>query len=240
MFKSMFKSGCFIRTAHTIFTWFVTLVLSLHNTDLRRCQERGDLLQPLTFLCLVLLSLLLYFIVSLMDPGFVMSDSETKQPMRARHCKTCKQCVRRFDHHCPWLENCVGEKNHRCFLIYLCVQFSTVAWASQTAWSGLVFFGSWSQAFHQNWLLLVVFALTAILSVVLLLLICIHLYLASINTTTWEFMSRHRILYLKHCDSEENPFDRGLICNLWDFCCVCGTVAWEKIYIRHNSPSGSI
>ncbi|KAL0187361.1 hypothetical protein M9458_019031 [Cirrhinus mrigala] len=101
--------------------------------------------------------------------------------------------------------------------------------------SGVVFAPTWQQWFTQNGLLLGAFALTAVFSVVVLLLLCIHVYLASVNTTTWEFMSRHRIVYLKHCDSEENPFDRGVICNLWDFCCVCGTVAWERIYIKHTN-----
>lgn len=267
MFKNMFKSGCLVRTFHVILTWITTLVLFLHNTDLRKCQERGDLFQPVVFSSVVLLSVLMYFTVSLMDPGFVLSDSDTEgtsadsneelekmipqdlssvkqrrcgycfklQPMRARHCKTCKCCVRRFDHHCPWIDNCVGERNHKWFLLYLCVQFVAVSWGLQASWSGVVSAPTWQQWFTQNGFLLGALALTAVFSVVVLLLLCIHLYLASVNSTTWEFMSRQRILYLKHRDSEENPFDRGLVCNLWDFCCVCGTVAWERIYIRHTN-----
>ncbi|XP_016403274.1 probable palmitoyltransferase ZDHHC12, partial [Sinocyclocheilus rhinocerous] len=133
---------------------------------LRKCQERGALVQPVVFSSVVLLSVLLYFTVSLMDPGFVLSDSDTRgtsvdsneelekmipqdhsslkqrrcgycfklQPMRARHCKTCKRCVRRFDHHCPWIDNCVGERNHKWFLLYLCVQFVAVSWGLQASW----------------------------------------------------------------------------------------------------------
>uniref|UniRef100_A0A672R6I1 Palmitoyltransferase n=1 Tax=Sinocyclocheilus grahami TaxID=75366 RepID=A0A672R6I1_SINGR len=259
MFENMFKSGCLVRTAHVILTWLTTLVLFLHNTDLRKCQERGDLVQPVVFSSVVLLSVLLYFTVSLMDPGFVLSDSDTRvvmkatylgsfrelksayscfsfcvnqQPMRARHCQTCKRCVRRFDHHCPWIDNCVGERNHKWFLLYLCVQFDHHIWG---LWSGVVFAPTWQLWFTQNGFLLGAFAVTAVFSVVVLLLLCIHLYLASVNSTTWEFMSRQRIVYLKHCDSEENPFDRGVFCNLWHFCCICGTVAWERIYVRHTN-----
>lgn len=38
---------------------------------LRQWEEQGELLPPLTFLLLVLGSLLLYLAVSLMDPGYV-------------------------------------------------------------------------------------------------------------------------------------------------------------------------
>lgn len=43
--------------------------------DLRKCEEQGELLMPVVFILLVVLSVLLYFAVSLMDPGFVLSDT---------------------------------------------------------------------------------------------------------------------------------------------------------------------
>ncbi|XP_030635169.1 palmitoyltransferase ZDHHC12-A isoform X2 [Chanos chanos] len=255
MFKNVFRSGCLVRTAHVILTWLTTLILFLHNTDLRKNEERGELVLPVLFGTLVLLSIMLYFAVSLMDPGFVLSDADAKlekmlpqntevprqrrcgyclllQPMRAKHCQVCKQCVRRFDHHCPWIGNCVGERNHRWFLLYLCIQLLVLVWGLQNAWSGITFALTWRQWFIQNGFLLGAFGITVVFSVVVLLLLGSHLYLASVNTTTWEFMSRHRISYLKHCDSEENPFDRGIMCNLWDFFCICRTVAWETVYSR--------
>lgn len=45
------------------------------HADMRRCEERGELLLPLLFFLLVVLSVLLYFAVSLMDPGFVLTDA---------------------------------------------------------------------------------------------------------------------------------------------------------------------
>ncbi|KAM8866291.1 palmitoyltransferase ZDHHC12-A [Synchiropus picturatus] len=255
MVQNVFRSGFLVRATHTVLTWVVTLVLFLHDTDLRRCEQRGELLQPALFFLTVVLSVILYFAVSLKDPGFVMMDSEQaageeteamipdcrqrrcgycllQQPMRARHCQTCGRCVRRFDHHCPWIENCVGEGNHRCFLLYLLVQLTALLWALRQALSGVSPIVSWDQWFRVNGVLLVVVVLVGVMSLVVLLLLGCHLYLISINCTTWEFMSRHRISYLKSRDSDDNPFDRGVFCNLWDFCCVCSTVAWERVYQR--------
>ncbi|KAF7217617.1 transcript variant X1 [Nothobranchius furzeri] len=82
MFKNVFGSGFVVRTAHVILTWVVTLILFLHDTELRKQEETGQLVQPVLFVLLVLVSVLLYFAVSLMDPGFVLSDERDLQVNR--------------------------------------------------------------------------------------------------------------------------------------------------------------
>ncbi|NWW87567.1 ZDH12 palmitoyltransferase, partial [Rhynochetos jubatus] len=213
-------------------------------SDLQKQEEHGELLQPLVFVSLVLCSVLLYFKVSLMDPGFVKAEEEAgtseeqsmvllqvpsnikmrrcgycmvKQPMRAKHCQLCQHCVRRYDHHCPWIENCVGENNHPLFIVYLSLQLVVLLWGGHVAWSGLYFEQSWNWLRH-NIFLLVSFILIVIFTIVVLLLLMSHLYLISCNTTTWEFMSHHRIAYLRHSELE-NPFDQGVVLNLWRFFC---------------------
>ncbi|KAL2298032.1 hypothetical protein Nmel_016993 [Mimus melanotis] len=147
--------GRFTRTCCSVFSGYLS--------DLQKQEERGELLQPLIFVLLVLCSILLYFKVSLMDPGFVKPEEEVKegedkgqgvvipqvpgdvklrrcgyclvkQPMRAKHCQLCQHCVRRYDHHCPWLENCVGERNHPLFIVYLTVQLVVLLWGGHVAW----------------------------------------------------------------------------------------------------------
>ncbi|KAM6931227.1 palmitoyltransferase ZDHHC12-B-like [Xenentodon cancila] len=264
MVQNVFRTGFLVRASHTLLTWVVTLILFLHDTDLRRCEEQGELLPPALFFLVVVLSVLLYFAVSLMDPGFVLTDAVKdgqgsseemelmmpqpstprlrrcghcllQQPMRAKHCQTCKRCVRRFDHHCPWIENCVGERNHRWFVVYLLVQLLALLWAIHIALSGISPRESWGLWVRANGFLLAALGVVGVFSIVAVLLLCCHLYLVSINCTTWEFMSRHRISYLKHCGNEENPFDRGILCNLWDFFCICRTVMWDQVYQRNSA-----
>jgi len=95
----------------------------------------------------------------------------------------------------------------------------------------------WGPWLRAHGVLLGCAGFTGFFSAVVLVLLGCHLYLAATNTTTWEFMSRPRIAYLRNWgDGEENPFDRGLLCNLWDFFCVCRAVAWERVYQRaHRS-----
>ncbi|XP_055516208.1 palmitoyltransferase ZDHHC12-A isoform X4 [Leucoraja erinacea] len=234
MFRKVLSAGFAVRAGHVALTWAVTLILFLHRTDLKQSEERGEFLKPVTFLLLVLCSMLLYFITSLMDPGYVTFDDELKQPMRSKHCQSCQHCVRRYDHHCPWIENCVGERNHRFFMLYLISQLTVLLWAFHIAWSGFGTETEWKEWLRINTFLLLAFIIIIIFTVVVMLLLVSHLYLVSSNTTTWEFMSRHRISYLKHCSSEENPFDQGILGNLWVFFCVCKTVAWERIYFKEE------
>ncbi|XP_077334807.1 palmitoyltransferase ZDHHC12 isoform X1 [Lithobates pipiens] len=254
-------TGCLVRTGHSLLTWGVTLVLFLHDTDLYNQENKWIHLKPLLFILTVLCSVGLYFAVSLMDPGYVLSDSEKtfpefaeqetskmisstvpmrrcgycllKRPMRARHCKSCNRCVRRYDHHCPWIENCVGEKNHRVFMLYLVVQLVVLLWAFRLAWSGFHSEATWSEWLRINIFLLLAFILISIVTVVVCLLIVCQLYLISCNYTTWEFMSFYRISYLKQCVLDSNPFDRGIVPNLWNFFCTHGPVTWERVYLRN-------
>ncbi|XP_043325701.1 palmitoyltransferase ZDHHC12 isoform X1 [Cervus elaphus] len=235
----------------------------LASPALRQWEEQGELLLPLTFLLLVLGSLLLYLTVSLMDPGYVnvlpQPQEEAKeeqtamvpqaiplrrcgycmvlQPLRARHCRECRRCVRRYDHHCPWMENCVGERNHPLFVAYLALQLVVLLWALYLAWSGLRFFQPWGLWLRSSGLLFATFLLLSLFSLVAGLLLASHLYLVASNTTTWEFISSHRIAYLRQRPG--NPFDRGLTRNLAHFFCGWPPGSWETLWAEDEEEEGS-
>lgn len=50
--------------------------------ELRKQEETGQLLKPVLFVLLVLVSVLLYFAVSLMDPGFILTEDSDLQVSR--------------------------------------------------------------------------------------------------------------------------------------------------------------
>lgn len=53
--------------------------------ELRKQEETGQLVQPVLFVLLVLVSVLLYLGVSLMDPGFILSDDSDLQVINDPH-----------------------------------------------------------------------------------------------------------------------------------------------------------
>ncbi|XP_033048959.1 probable palmitoyltransferase ZDHHC12 isoform X5 [Trachypithecus francoisi] len=98
---ALLSPGVLVRTGHTVLTWGITLVLFLHDTELRQWEEQGELLLPLTFLLLVLGSLLLYLAVSLMDPGYVnvqpqpqeLKEEQTAMVPPAIPLRRCRYCL---------------------------------------------------------------------------------------------------------------------------------------------------
>eukprot|EP01127_Copromyxa_protea_P001461 TRINITY_DN11445_c0_g1_i1.p1 TRINITY_DN11445_c0_g1~~TRINITY_DN11445_c0_g1_i1.p1 ORF type:complete len:276 (-),score=4.17 TRINITY_DN11445_c0_g1_i1:45-872(-) len=91
-------------------------------------------------------SLTMHLVVSQSDPGFIpkrdfvqeplvlfrivevrgheekmkwCSTCHIWRPLRCSHCRSCDQCVHRFDHHCPFVGNCIGLQNYRTFIIFL-------------------------------------------------------------------------------------------------------------------------
>nr|KAF6434855.1 zinc finger DHHC-type palmitoyltransferase 12 [Molossus molossus] len=125
------------------------------------------------------------------------------------------------------MENCVGERNHPLFVAYLALQLLVLLWGLYLAWSGLRFFQPWGLWLRSSGLLFATFLLLSLFSIVAGLLLASHLYLVASNTTTWEFMSSHRIAYLRQRPG--NPFDRGLTRNLAHFFCQWPAASWEAL-----------
>lgn len=96
--------------------------------ELRKQEETGQLVQPVLFVLLVLVSVLLYFAVSLMDPGFILTDDTDLQVIHERNVCSCHYSY------------------HYCLLRYWVRKLKTVT----MLWQGRETDFSW---YHLLWLL---------------------------------------------------------------------------------------
>ncbi|XP_071482390.1 palmitoyltransferase ZDHHC12-B-like [Diadema antillarum] len=167
------------------------------------------------------------------------SYCRVKQPVRTKHCDDCGRCVRRFDHHCPWLENCVGERNHRFFWFFLLFQSTLIIWAIKITWGGFHWHPTIQDWLRANALCLICMLVLSISAAAVVSLLGCHTFMLLTNQTTWEFMSRHRITYLRNLDESANPFDEGYCRNCLKFFCYCPYRSWDVMLVRYSSSSKS-
>ena len=137
---------------------------------------------------------------------------EWQQPTRARHCKLCQCCYRRFDHHCPWLGRCVAEDNHRYFVLFLLVHSGMALFAVTQLAPMLPRLDEFSGLMQL--LFALVFSGLCLTGVMFAILAGMHLHLAARNRTTWEMAGQPS--YLQGFGSI-NPFDQGMPRNLIAF-----------------------
>lgn len=145
------------------------------------------------------------------------------QPYRTKHCDKCERCVYKFDHHCFWMGGCIGELNHGKFWLFLFFQTILQFWAYLIADSGLDFgyekgmkdaksetHSSTSPYTTTEYGAFMTFTVIIFLAFIFTAVLCgFHTFLILTNQSTWEYMKKDRISYLKIYPGSFYPFSRG-------------------------------
>ena len=148
----------------------------------------------------------------------------TTRLLRAKHCHQCGCCVARFDHHCYWIYNCVGAKNHCRFFILLILLSINLGWGNYLVWESFVAPPPNSSQTEvninsaRNFVPFIASVLGMPMWFFIMLVFSCHVFLIFSSVTTWEFVKRSKIPYLKSLPDDVNPWDKGYWGNLVSFC----------------------
>ncbi|CAM9703041.1 unnamed protein product [Ectocarpus sp. 12 AP-2014] len=132
-----------------------------------------------------------------------------ERPLRSRHCRNCRRCVRAFDHHCPFVGNCVGAGNYRWFFLYIIfLVASTVSYTAMCV--------DWMWHLGLSWAVVVSGSYSFLFAGFGVLLFMYHAQLIRQNLTTSEHHMMGRVDYLlapNYSGQYHNPFDQGCMAN---------------------------
>ena len=101
--------------------------------------------------------------------------------------------------------------------------------------SGLSPSNGFSEWVTVNSLVFVSLVVTFVSVIIVGLLFLYHTYLMITGQTTWEQVSRNRILYLKDLQEMSNPFNEGCCCNTIRFVCHIRLRDWEQVYQKRTT-----
>jgi len=144
-----------------------------------------------------------------------------RRPPRTSHCRESDQCVDKWDHYCPWVGTAVGRRNYCYFVLFLIscaglagfVGVNSIQHLRLTAKQlrvdndELGAFAAWGRATGHAPITCLLVVYGAIATLLLAVLTSYHLYLISLNQTTYENVRG------AYENGAVNPFDNGLLMN---------------------------
>lgn len=230
----------------TIVILHVVLPGALFLLDPQLIQE--TCLQPwytALYLLILIMTIAQYFYTACSSPGYVLDALEDMYRAKEDIMKNAKDVVVRIlpideEHHAraqgkgipymPVVTRSPGS-SRRWYLF------------EETAlgiWTAVMYVESFTKSgsgrFHGSIMLhngLVTFVLIILLIglIFLIILLCFHSYLVATNQTTYEIIRKRRIPYLRNIPARVHPFSKGLVRNIYSFCCSC-----NDYHVIHNVP----
>uniref|UniRef100_A0A6B2L0R6 Palmitoyltransferase n=1 Tax=Arcella intermedia TaxID=1963864 RepID=A0A6B2L0R6_9EUKA len=254
--RNPFYLGIFISSYLLSITVYFTVLLPAKIPTLQDIYidtPEGKTLGPDSYSALYFILFNLIWFISYMgllyqDPGIIPKDStpikdilaglrsgkgsycvtcQVRRPLRSKHCRSCDQCVARFDHYCPWINNDVGYGNHRLFLVELLGICINHWWFINLCSDYLAF--TMTDDISSSYFYSIPYVLDH--DPVVFLMILYHflfglwqsynlfasLVLISINLTTNENLRKKNYPYLWKDNKFFNLWHRGVLNNIYEF-----------------------
>ncbi|XP_069487214.1 uncharacterized protein [Ambystoma mexicanum] len=151
------------------------------------------------------------------------------RPLRSKHCRVTKRCVACFDHYCPYLYNNVGYRNRAYFVAFVATMCMNCTIAAYLCWD-------WFDIMGRNLFLGMGFLFLIVIAIISGGMTAICVYMAISNITTNERVNCKKYSYLKDEKGQfANPFDRGFLLNLMEFCHFIPPLKDEQIQMSKPS-----
>lgn len=133
------------------------------------------------------------------------------RPLRAKHCKLLRRCVKRFDHFCPFVGNTLGQDNYKWFIALIYTHM-----VAGTLW--LITALYYVRRVKVSWTLTIFIFYSTLWMLSIFTLANYHTMLLMKNLTTNEHLNAAKYAYLRdEYDDFSNPFDSGNAwANIWD------------------------
>mmetsp|Transcript_20628 Transcript_20628/g.31006 ORF Transcript_20628/g.31006 Transcript_20628/m.31006 type:complete len:391 (+) Transcript_20628:92-1264(+) len=141
-------------------------------------------------------------------------------PLRSHHCRFCDKCVSTFDHHCHFIGTCIGERNHCRFWTFLLIQTLSFWYCTHVIVGSTTITIMNHESSTELLIVLVSKLYLNILNFCSTLMLIVHTAFGLTNHTTFECAKdRDRVDYLRGTRPTDCPFSRGILKNLYIFCC---------------------